>query len=205
MKIISTIFFALTIIASYGQYSHRDTTWIPFKIKLLDNKDTLTTGFDFYLTKDKKTYIPSINDSLKCFQFLNVDSLVDFNLNYKNKNYKFKNIETVRLMYDHLWKVRLNPLSADTCYEIIADQAGCFVNVYISPYPIPKCDNKNHISVTSFLPVISGTVTWSWSKGHIAFKKTFGENGSTLKEEYWDKDGNIIDKQQFDKLWRKHK
>ena len=119
---------------------------------MVDKKDTLTTGFEFYLTNEIKEFRPTINDSLKCFQFVNVDSLMDFNISYKNKNYKFKKIETVRLMYDSKWTVTLDTFATDTCYKIIADHAGCFVNVYLGPYPIPKCDNKHYIWLTSFLP-----------------------------------------------------
>ena len=149
MKTLTTIFFILTSLFSFGQWG---TNWIPFKISLVDNKDTLSNGFDFYLSSGNKEFRPTINDSLKCFQFKNVDSLVDFNISYKNKTYVFKNIETVRLMYDCKWTISLDSFATDTCYEIIADHAGCFANVYLGPDPIPNCDNKHYIWLTSFLP-----------------------------------------------------
>jgi len=129
-----------------------ETNWIPFKINLVDNKDTLSSGFDFYLTSGDKEFRPTINDSLKCFQFKDVAIFADFNISYKSKNYKFKNVEIVRYMYGYKWTVTLDTLAPDNCYEIIADYYGCFANVYLGPYPIPKCNNKHYILVSSFLP-----------------------------------------------------
>ncbi len=119
--------------------------------------DTLTNGFDFYLTSGNKVYKPSVNDSLQCFQFINVDSIADFNIYYKNTTYKFNHIETVRLMYDAKWVVTLDTLTTEYfCYEIIADQVGCFVNVSVGLYFNPPCEHKNHIWLTSFLPKPEG-------------------------------------------------
>jgi len=155
MKILTTIFFILTTLFSFGQ---RGANWIPFKIHLVDNKDTLSNGFDFYLTSGNKEFRPTINDSIKCFQFDNVDSLADFNIWYKSNKYKFNNIETLRLLFGSKWTVTLDSFASDTCFEIIADEAGSFFNVYFGPYPIPICDNKHYIWSTSFLPRHEGAI-----------------------------------------------
>lgn len=149
MKTLTTIFLILTSLFTYGQ---RGTDWIPFKVKLVDSKDTLINGFEFYLTSGDKQFRPTKNDSLNCFQFQNIDSLVDFHLIYKNNHYKLKGIETVRLMYDCEWTFTPDSNATDTCYRIVADHAGCFVNVYLGPYPIPACDKSNYVWLTSFLP-----------------------------------------------------
>ncbi|MCO5267486.1 MAG: hypothetical protein M9897_01145 [Brumimicrobium sp.] len=156
MKTLTSIFFILASLLTFGQ---RGTDWIPFKISLVDNKDTLNNNFDFYLISGNKEFRPTINDSLNCFQFHNVDSLVDFNLIYKDRNFKFKNIEAVRLMYYDKWTVTLDTNANNTCYEIIADRAGCFLNVYLGPYPIPECDNKHLIWLTSFQPRQEGAIS----------------------------------------------
>ena len=80
MKTLTTLLFILITLSSFGQ---RDTTWIPFRIALVDNIDTLSSGFDFYLTSENKEFRPTVNDSLQCFQFTNVDSIADFNIRYK--------------------------------------------------------------------------------------------------------------------------
>lgn len=53
-------------------------------------------------------------------------------------------------MFEDEWTVTLDTLASPSCYEIIADHAGCFINVYLTPYPIPTCSSKNHIWLTSF-------------------------------------------------------
>lgn len=154
MKTLTTLFFILITLSSFGQ---RDTTWIPFRIALVDNIDTLSSGFDFYLTSENKEFRPTVNDSLQCFQFTNVDSIADFNIRYKNNTYTFKHIETVRLMYDANWVVKLDTLTTEYfCYVIIANQAGCFVNVSVGLYFNPPCEHKHHIWLTSFLPKQEG-------------------------------------------------
>lgn len=167
MKILTTIIIILTTLSSFGQ---QDTTWIPFRIALVDNMDTVSNGFEFYLTSGNKEYRPTVNDSLQCFQFINVNSIADFYIYYKNKTYKFNHIETVRLMYETKWVVTLDTLTRDYyCYEIIADQVGCFVNVNVGFYLYPPCEHKHHIFLTSFLQKPKGII---YSNEPIKTKKS---------------------------------
>ncbi len=48
--------------------------------------------------------------------------------------------------------------------------------------------------------VLDGTRFWYWDNGNIACKVIL-KDGKYNKEMHWDKDGNIIDKQKFQKLW----
>ncbi|MEO9258265.1 MAG: hypothetical protein ABI207_07780 [Crocinitomicaceae bacterium] len=159
MKIFTTIFLILTSLFAFGQ---SEANWVPFKIKLVDNKDTLNTGFDFYLTSGDKQFLPTKNDSLNCFQFQNIDSLVDFHLIYKNNHYKLKNLDAVRMLYYKEWTFTPNNNATDTCYMIIIDRLGCFSKAYFAPYPVPICDDKNYVWVTSFRIIEEDPIFSTW-------------------------------------------
>ena len=163
-KVFFYVFLFIANIVAFGQ---KDTTIIAFRIKLVDNKDTLTNGFDFYLEHGNKTYFPTVNDSLKCYEFHNVDDYVNFKLRYKNQHYTFKDIYTKGLISDNEWTVTPNSLATQNCYEIWAEHAGCFQNVFLGPTNVSNlihgkettCENKTYIYLTRFQPRQHCTVT----------------------------------------------
>lgn len=129
------------------RFLKRDTSLIPFKIIVVDNKDTLLNGFDFFLSKGSIDYYPIKNSQLDCFMFKNVDSICDFNLLYKNRIIRFKNIETARFMHEVEWTIQLDSLASDTCYDVIYGKAG-FGNFWLKE--ISKCEHKNLIWLKNF-------------------------------------------------------
>jgi hypothetical protein len=130
------------------RFLHWDTTFIPFRIMLVENKDTTLTDFKFYLTKYLKIYLPILNEKLNCYSFKNVDSICDFNLEYKNRKIIFNNIETVRLMFESEWIITIDPEASDTCFDIMSARAGCFMNVYQKE--ISECKHNNFIFIRDF-------------------------------------------------------
>ena len=179
-KIFLYVCFFITTIVAFGQ---NDTTILAFRIKLVDNKDTLSNGFEFYLEQGNKTYFPTINDSLKCYEFHNVDNYVDFKLRYKDQNYTFKDIYTKGLISDYEWTVTPNSKAAQNCYEIWAEQAGCFQHVFLGPSNASNlihgeetaCDNKSYIWLTRFRPRQHCTVTIIETKKEKKKKKRHSE------------------------------
>jgi hypothetical protein len=163
-RIFLYVCFFITSFVAFGQ---NDNTIVAFRIKLVDNKDTLTEGFDFYLAHGAKTYFPLINDSLKCYEFNNVDDYVDFKLKYKNQDYTFKDIYTKGLISDNEWTVSPNSNATQSCYEMWAEQVGCFQNVFLGPSNASNqihgketaCENKSYIYISSFQPRQHCTVT----------------------------------------------
>jgi hypothetical protein len=162
-KIFLYVFFFITTIVAFGQ---NETTILAFRIKLVDNKDTLTKGFEFYLEDANKTYFPTFNDSLKCYEFHNISDYVNFKLKYKNQNYTFKDIYK-GLISDYEWTVTPNPNASQNCYEMWAKEVGCFQNFFLGPSNASNlihgketaCENKNYIWLTLFRPRQHCTVT----------------------------------------------
>ena len=112
-------------------FSQRDTTWIPFQAKIIDNKDTIKSGFNFYLQNKTRVLYPYFNSKFNYFEFSNTENIMDFHLFYKKRHFVLCGIETVRLMYNHEWEIFGDTLSPDSCYTISVKNAGCFNNVII--------------------------------------------------------------------------
>lgn len=108
-----------------------DTTWIPFRANLIEQHDTIRSGFDFYLQSNTQKNIPSFNSKFKLFEFFNVDSIMDLHLLYKKRHYVLRRIEVVRLMGNNVWDITCDTLSNDSCYSIAVKSAGCMSNVRI--------------------------------------------------------------------------
>jgi hypothetical protein len=130
------------------RFPNWDTTLIPFKIKIVKNKDTILNGFDFSLSKDSKFFFPLKSERFNCFFFKNVDSICDFNLNFNNKKITFRHIETVRLMHESEWIITINPEASDSCFDIMRAHSGCFANVWEKE--ISKCPQNNFIFIRNF-------------------------------------------------------
>lgn len=130
------------------RFQNRDTTIIPFRIKVVVSKDTLLDGFNFYLSKDFKSFLPLKSERYNCFFFENVDSLCDFNLEIQKKKLVFRHIEAVRLMHESEWIITIDPEASDNCFDIIREYSGCFKNAF-EKHP-SDCKQNNFIFIRDF-------------------------------------------------------
>lgn len=84
--------FCIGTLLAFGQKSKS----IFFKAIIIDNKDTVKTGFSFFIIAQNDTIYPNAIGNYN--KFITKDSIIDFYLIHKDKICQFKGIETFRLL-----------------------------------------------------------------------------------------------------------
>lgn len=122
MPAIFKALFTLLLIACFHSASAQfDHSWIPFRLHIVDGKDTIHNFSDFYLGSADRQFCPAFNDSLKCFEFRDVDSVVDFHVLYKGRELWFRKLDPLILSQDE-WFVPFDLKSNDSTFQLVTDR-----------------------------------------------------------------------------------
>lgn len=102
---------------------------IHFDVSVIDKKDTVKTGFTFFIVAKQDTIFPKIEKDIYTLKVR--DSFVDFYLQYQERQFIFSGIWTF-YMSDAYWDILVNDKASDTNYQVIAREAGSVKNVHLA-------------------------------------------------------------------------